>query len=445
MGALAVGDAVASIDGVPSIVTGVFPQGERAGLSRHVLRRAQSREALRRAPVARALSRLAGAARAFARRKSRAMLACVATAGASGSTCRRRFRTADDALPIDPWLLGALLGDGSICRQQHPLLDRRRREMLVAHARAFAGRRCDVRVARAAPTIASCNAAARTTLGVAGVQPESAHGGAARAWTARPVSAREIHPARLPVGAAAGRASTSCAASSTRDGWVERWGTVRFLHDAASGSRDDVVELVRSLGGVVHAGAQAHLVFATRARREPVATCIRRSPSPIPSRARSSCSPTSNCARLAASVRATQADLRLASCRRAALPTQCIAVVASVAPLRHRRLRRHAQHGARAQHRRARGDRPQAAGRRVLDGNGRVAARDAHDRLGRPARPAQAAHRAPRARRLGEAVDARSVACPKRRCSSTRRRRSTPSRCARARAGCRSSTASSAS
>ena len=58
-----------------------------------------------------------------------------------------------------------------------------------------------------------------------------------------------------------------------------------------------------------------------------------------------------------------------------------------------------------AQHRRARRARPQAAGRRVLDGNGRVAARDADDRLGRQARPAQAAHRPPRAGRLGEAVE----------------------------------------
>ena len=44
------------------------------------------------------------------------------------------------------------------------------------------------------------------------------------------------------------------------------------------------------------------------------------------------------------------------------------------------------------------------AGRDILDGNGRVAARAADDRLGRPAGPAQAAHRAARGGGLGKAV-----------------------------------------
>ena len=73
---------------------------------------------------------------------------------------------------------------------------------------------------------------------------------------------------------------------------------------------------------------------------------------------------------------------------------------------RSRRRRRPAEHGkdgARAQHRRARRARRRTAGRRVLDGNGRVAARAAPDRLGGPPRPAQAAHGPPRGRGLGEA------------------------------------------
>ena len=71
----------------------------------------------------------------------------------------------------------------------------------------------------------------------------------------------------------------------------------------------------------------------------------------------------------------------------------------------HRRLCRDAQHRAGAEYRRARRARPQETGRRVLDGNGRDAARAADDRLRRPARPAQASHRPPRPGRLGEAVD----------------------------------------
>ena len=75
----------------------------------------------------------------------------------------------------------------------------------------------------------------------------------------------------------------------------------------------------------------------------------------------------------------------------------------------------HGQDGARAQHRRARRARREAAGRRVLDGNGRVAARAAADRIGRAARPAQAAHRAPRRRGLGKAHRPRSAGSTRRR------------------------------
>ncbi len=74
-------------------------------------------------------------------------------------------------------------------------------------------------------------------------------------------------------------------------------------------------------------------------------------------------------------------------------------------PCRRRRTAEHGQDRARAQHRRARRARGRAAGRRLLDGNGRLATRAAADRLRRSPRPAQAAHRTPRGGGLGETHD----------------------------------------
>ena len=75
--------------------------------------------------------------------------------------------------------------------------------------------------------------------------------------------------------------------------------------------------------------------------------------------------------------------------------------VAPVPALRHRRLRRHAQHGPRAEHRRARGPGAEAPRPRLLDGNGRRAAGPSHARFRGPRRCAAPSHGPPRYRRLG--------------------------------------------
>jgi hypothetical protein len=80
------------------------------------------------------------------------------------------------------------------------------------------------------------------------------------------------------------------------------------------------------------------------------------------------------------------------------------------------------QDGAGAQHHGARCAQHQAAGRRLLDGNGRLAARAADDRLRRRLDQHKLARGASR-RRIGRSSRRRSGACPTRRSSSTRRRR----------------------
>ncbi len=56
------------------------------------------------------------------------------------------------------------------------------------------------------------------------------------------------------------RASTSCAGLLDTDGWVEKWGSVRFCTSSYR-LATDVVELVRSLGGWCTLERQAHVSY----------------------------------------------------------------------------------------------------------------------------------------------------------------------------------------
>ena len=102
------------------------------------------------------------------------------------------------------------------------------------------------------------------------------------------------------------------------------------------------------------------------------------------------------------------------------------------------------QDRARAQHRRARRRQGRPAGGRVLDGNGRLAARPADGRLARPHRPEPPAHRQPARRRMGPPVGGGREARQGAASTSTRAARSGPASCAPAPAARRASAASSA-
>src|SRR5947209_3812991 len=112
MGNLRPGDALASVDGRPSMVSGVFPQGPRQvyrvtfsdGRSTECcaehLWRVHSRDW--RAPRLLTTKRVA---EMLGRKRYRHRLWIDAPAGVDGDAA---------ALPIDPWLLGALLGEGKL-------------------------------------------------------------------------------------------------------------------------------------------------------------------------------------------------------------------------------------------------------------------------------------------------------------------------------------------
>ena len=112
MGELAVGDALASVDGQPSIVAGVFPQGLRQvfriefsdGRAAECCAEHLWRVSCRHWPQPRVLS-TEKLIDLLARKRYQNRLWIERASGDFGH---------DDALPIDPWVLGSLLGDGAL-------------------------------------------------------------------------------------------------------------------------------------------------------------------------------------------------------------------------------------------------------------------------------------------------------------------------------------------
>jgi replicative DNA helicase len=244
MGALAVGDALASVDGRPSIVTGVYPQGEREvfrvtfsdGRSAEACAEHLWRVHYRDWPEPRVMSTAAVAAK-LACARYRGRLWIDVPAGEWGH---------DDPLPVDPWVLGALLGDGNLtapgagsvrfATTAFEMIDRLRVRLGDALTVTAAGGP-DYRIVqrlgqRREGTQGSTPNPLMVALAALGMQGLPSH---------------EKHVPRVYMDARRSVRLDVLRGLLDTDGWVEKWGTVRF---ATSSPRlaDDVVELARSVG-----------------------------------------------------------------------------------------------------------------------------------------------------------------------------------------------------
>jgi replicative DNA helicase len=241
MGALQVGDAVASIDGAPSIVTGVFPQGVRQ-VYRITFSDGRSTEACAE-HLWRVYFRLWDQPRIVSTEKLIDMLS------------RKRYRhrlwidqvSGDfghhDPLPVDPWALGALLGDGTFVGGS-PMFSTAETEMLErfqdragAEVALHHNSRYDWRVVAATRPVTTFYGRGPNPLiedlrsvGLWGVQSHEK-------FIPR-IYRNACRPARLAL--LQGLLDT--------DGWVEKFGAVRFCTTSYRLAKE-VVELVRSLGG----------------------------------------------------------------------------------------------------------------------------------------------------------------------------------------------------
>ena len=239
MGALQVGDALASVDGAPSIVTGVYPQGVRQ-VYRITFSDGRSSEACAE-HLWRVYYREWGAPRVLDTAKLVEMLG------------RKRYRhrlwidqvTGDfghhHPLPVEPWALGALLGDGKLSGSSL-IFSTAEPEMLEQMA-----------VATGAGMQVRHNAAYDWRIVVA----DRGRGGARvsnplmdglRSVGLWGIASHEKYVPRIYRNACRAARLALLQGLLDTDGWVEKWGSVRFCTTSYRLAKD-VVELVRSLGG----------------------------------------------------------------------------------------------------------------------------------------------------------------------------------------------------
>ncbi len=242
MGALSVGDALASVDGEPSRVQGIFPQGQRQ-VYRITLSDGRSTEC-----CAEHLWRVhyrgwdeprvidtARLVQMLERKRYQNRLWIETFSGEFGS---------DENLPIDPWVLGCLIGDGTLSgtsvrfsTKSHTVLEQMASRLDSAMTINPAGG-YDYRIVR--------NGGAHCA-GVQGVQanPVKEVLQGLGLWGCD--ATQKFIPARFKTASRSSRAALLAGLMDT-DGWVERWGSMRFCTSSVQLAHD-VVELIRSLGG----------------------------------------------------------------------------------------------------------------------------------------------------------------------------------------------------
>jgi replicative DNA helicase len=234
MGELRLGDELASIDGAPSRVAGIFPQGERQ-VYRITLGDGRSTTACAEHLWAVKSSKIAGGSGVVTTARLAAMMKTVRFQRRVSLPLVSGHFGQDRDLPMDAWLLGALIGNGCMSGRQLAVstadaqtLYRLQEVIGHQHLKRTGTGGYDYRISRGAE---AGIAQALETLGLRG-------SGAAGKF---------IPPAYL------------AATRETRiellrglldtDGWVETFGAARYCTVSDQLARD-VQSLVRSLGGV---------------------------------------------------------------------------------------------------------------------------------------------------------------------------------------------------
>ena len=245
MGSLQVGDAVASVDGQPSIVTGVFPQGAkqvyRLGFSDGRSAEASAEhlwqvhyrdwDKPRIVSTAKLLEMLE-------RKRYQHRLWIDQPSGDFGH---------NDPLPMDPWLLGAILGDGCITggtigfsTVEQEMVDQVAESLEAGAGMAIVGGENGKDYRICSPLTPD-----RKRIYGNGPNPLKAALKAMLLWG---VQSHEKFVPRLYRTANKGARLSVLQGLLDTDGWVEKWGTIRYSTSSFRLAMD-VKNLVRSLGG----------------------------------------------------------------------------------------------------------------------------------------------------------------------------------------------------
>lgn len=243
MGELRPGDRLASVDGEPSLVSGIFPQGERQ-LFRVTFSDGRSTECCAE-HLWRVHYRDWEAPRVLSTDKVASMLQRVRYRGRLWIDPFQGDFASKQAVPLDPWVLGALLGDGKLSggSAMFSSADPDMLEQLQARlGNSFALRAAggyDHRIVQSTP---------HRRTGVQGVAPNPLKEALVELelWGLRSEQ-KFVPPAYLQT-SREDRLALLRGLIDT-DGWVEAWGSVRYC-TASHQLALDVQTLVRSVGGI---------------------------------------------------------------------------------------------------------------------------------------------------------------------------------------------------
>ncbi len=241
MGSLKIGDELASIDGAPSHVIGIFPQGERE-LFRITFSDGRSTECCRE-HLWRVTYRDWDAPRVMTTERIMEMLQRKRYQGRLYIDTFNGEFGVDDDLPIDPWLLGVLLGDGSthgtsvsFSTASQETVDEIRRVVSESYDVVFS-QGYDYRIVQKGPKTRGRGyrspnplKLALETLGI---------------WGAR---AQEKFIPKPYLNASLESRKRLLKGLIDTDGWIEKWGSIRFS-SCSERLAQDVIALVRSIGG----------------------------------------------------------------------------------------------------------------------------------------------------------------------------------------------------
>jgi replicative DNA helicase len=242
MGDLKLGEELASVDGKRSLVSGIFPQG-RAQVYRVTFSDGRSTECCgehlwkvhyRAWESARVITTAQLALKLQAKRYRHRLWIDVH----NGEFGHR------EALPVDPWLLGALLGDGALT--EGTIRFSTSDDEMLARVAERAGAAFELRAAGGYDW-RIVQAGGNHRPGVQGViaNPLTQALKALGLWQLK--SEEKFIPPLYLSASKRARIQLLQGLLDT-DGWVERWGSMRFCSSSERLARD-VVELVRSLGG----------------------------------------------------------------------------------------------------------------------------------------------------------------------------------------------------
>src|SRR5712691_8986097 len=242
MGDLCVGDELASVDGLSSRVAAIFPQG-RQPIYRVTFSDGRSTEctldhlwrvSYRSWPAPRTLT-TEQIARLLGRKRYQHRLWIDTALGEYGHS---------ETLPVDPWLLGALLGDAKLSGSSL-VFSTSEREMLDRLS-ARAGKDFTLRAAGGYDWRVVQTAGAHRA-GVVGVAPNALMD-ALRGLGLWGLGSHEKFVPEIYLNASRGARLELLSGLMDTDGWVEKWGSARFC-STSQRLAQDVAALVRSLGG----------------------------------------------------------------------------------------------------------------------------------------------------------------------------------------------------